>query len=94
MDGSNVRKLHLVAGTVRAECACCAARQALVTQPGLDASRRVCPGTGRMYADRGDGLYEPEDAESPLLSDRPRRTEAKTRIDLERATFAARREGA
>lgn len=115
MEGNNVLKLHRVAGTVRAVCACCAVRQTLVTQAGLEEPRRLCPATGQAYRDRGDGLYEPDGEgsppgpapdspragervtavehtveESPLLSDRPKRTGAKTRIELERATFASR----
>ena len=53
----------------------------------------------KMYLDRGDGLYQSDGQalavpppvparESQLLSDRPTRTDDKTRITLERATFA------
>lgn len=103
MERSNIHKLHRVAGHVTATCTCCAARQTLVTQPGLAESRRACPVTGRTHVDRGDGLYEPDgacvtpdpptvmdDEEIALLSDRPKRTGPKTRIELERATFAGR----
>jgi hypothetical protein len=98
MDAARVPKLTLVAGVVNASCGCCAVRQALVTQPGMEATRRVCPASGAAYVDRGDGLYEREDSGAPpaaeeitLLSDRPKRTSAKTRIELERATFAGKK---
>ena len=93
----------IVAGMVLARCRCCAEPQELVTHPELDASRQLCPATGRVYLDRGDGWYEADgervfevahvesEAESDLLSDRPTRTDAKARISLERATFAAGR---
>jgi hypothetical protein len=59
----------------------------------------LCLATGRTYLDRGDGLYQPDGqtfarppteaaGEIDLLSDRPARTADKTRISLERATFA------
>jgi hypothetical protein len=59
----------------------------------------LCLSTGRTYLDRGDGLYQPDGqtfalpkaeaaGEIDLLSDRPARTADKTRISLERATFA------
>ncbi len=93
-----------LAGEVVARCECCAEARTLTPHPELDASRRVCPGTGRIHLDRGDGLYQQDDgrlepqaeASQPpprpttpdVLSDRPTRTGPKTRIELERATFA------
>jgi len=50
----------------------------------------LCPETSRTYLDRGDGVYQSdgEALAADLLSDRPARTPEKTRISLERATFA------
>jgi len=97
----------MVAGMVLARCACCREPAPLEADPALDAARRLCPTTRRVYLDRGDGLFEdtgelfavgvgaepgPTAQAAPrpdVLSDRPRRTEEKTRIVLERATFAA-----
>jgi hypothetical protein len=76
----------------------------LVEHPDLDGSRRLCPESRRTYLDRGDGLFEVdggvlqgvevaargEQGEPDVVSDRPRRTGPKTRIQLERATFACR----
>jgi hypothetical protein len=102
MDSRNQSLTRVVAGLVLARCACCAQAQALLAHPSLEASRRYCPVTRRLYLDRGDGLFEPapglleaEAAAAPaqaidgdVLSDRPTRTGPKERITLERATFA------
>lgn len=112
MSITRIHKNRLVIGRAQADCLCCATRQALMTHPELDVTRRVCPGTGHTYLDRGDGLFEsdggrldmgarpvglapgdpppagPADPGSDLLSDRPRKTSPKVRIDLERSTFA------
>jgi hypothetical protein len=94
----------LVAGIIEATCTCCAEPRALLHHIPLGPTRMVCPDTGRTFLDRGDGLYQadgqtlaapvaeaaPPEATpaSNLLSDRPARTADKTRISLERATFA------
>ncbi len=83
----------MVAGLIRAECTCCTDPQALIGHPDLDAARLMCPVTRQIYLDRGDGLFEPEgpgsaDLAPDVTSDRPVRTGPKTRIELERATFA------
>ena len=90
-----------LAGIVRAQCTCCPQPQLLVNHVQLGATRMVCPESGRTFLDRGDGLFEADGegmptgatAQAPvttedLLSDRPTRTQEKTRISLERATFA------
>lgn len=92
-----------VAGLVRVRCTCCDEPLWLVEHPELDDSRRLCPASHRTYLDRGDGLFEADggvlqgvevaaqgDSEPDVVSDRPRRTGPKTRIQLERATFACR----
>jgi hypothetical protein len=98
----------IVAGMVLARCRCCAQPHELETDAAIDANHRVCPGTLRVYLDRGDGLFDdtgtvlparsrgvapappaPSEESGPdVLSDRPRRTDEKARISLERATFA------
>ena len=94
----------VVAGVIHANCTCCAEPQELIHHVQLGASRMLCLATGRTYLDRGDGLYQPDgqtfavpregngsrevSGEIDLLSDRPARTADKTRISLERATFA------
>jgi hypothetical protein len=61
--------------------------------------QRLCPLTRELYLDRGDGVFEPTGARAPapaadaepapdVLGDRPRRSDDKVRISLERATFA------
>lgn len=92
-----------VAGLVRNDCTCCATPNHLALHPQLDASRLLCPQTKTVYLDRGDGLFESEGCllneasgdgsgasmtADDLLSDRPSQTGSKTRIELERATFA------
>jgi hypothetical protein len=91
----------IVAGLITAECQCCQQPRSLIGHPDLDASRLMCPQTRRVHLDRGDGLFEleaarptvtrlepePEQA-ADVTSDRPVRTGPKTRIELERATFA------
>lgn len=88
-----------VAGVIHASCTCCAVPQELIHHVQLGPARMLCLSTGRTYLDRGDGLYQadgqtfappPPEAsgEIDLLSDRPARTADKTRISLERATFA------
>lgn len=93
---------NLVAGVIHASCTCCAAPTELIHHVQLGPTRMVCLATGRTYLDRGDGLYQPDGQSfalapteargeiqtSDLLSDRPARTADKTRISLERATFA------
>jgi hypothetical protein len=90
---------NLVAGVIHANCTCCAEAQELIHHVQLGPTRMLCLATGRTYLDRGDGLYQADGqtialapteapAESDLLSDRPARTADKTRISLERATFA------
>lgn len=94
---------NVVAGVIHANCTCCAEPQELIHHVQLGASRMLCLATGRTYLDRGDGLYQPDggtfqapearesrevSGEIDLLSDRPARTADKTRISLERATFA------
>jgi len=112
-----VREEAIVAGEIHAACACCDRPRWLTAHPALDASRRVCPRSGKTYLDRGDGLFAPDgqrlapdalrQAEEPaiaaqsaaadepdVLSDRPSRSgpqgAAKSRIMLERSTFAGR----
>jgi hypothetical protein len=93
-----------MAGMVTARCTCCPEPQTLAPAPELDATRRFCPRSLRTYLDRGDGLFEADGGALPaegagtggenastapeVLSDRPQRTGPKTRIALERATFA------
>jgi len=88
-----------IAGVVQARCSCCAAKHSLVAHESLGPTRRFCPASGTVYLDRGDGRYLPDgesiepapaDAASTpeIVSDRPVRTDDKTRIELERATFA------
>jgi hypothetical protein len=48
----------LVAGLVLARCRCCAQPRDLETDAALDGNHRVCPGTLRVYLDRGDGLFD------------------------------------
>jgi len=96
----------VVAGLVRALCCCCAEAQELRAHADLPASRLVCPRSLETYLDRGDGVFErdggklsdappavaePAPGEPELLSDRPARTGPKSRIMLERATFAGSR---
>lgn len=95
----------IVAGVVHANCTCCPEPQELIHHVQLGVSRMVCLRTGRTYLDRGDGLYQPdgqtfalppteargEITNADLLSDRPAKTADKTRISLERATFAGPR---
>lgn len=86
----------IVAGLVRVMCTCCAEAQRLVAHAELEATQLVCPGSKAIYLDRGDGLYEQTGdslaarvtPEPEILSDRPARTGPKSRIELERATFA------
>lgn len=82
-----------VAGIVRASCSCCSEPRLLLNHVQLGAARMYCPVTRRTYLDRGDGLFRPDNAEltaetAELIDDRPTRSEEKTRIQLERATFA------
>ncbi len=88
-----------IAGLVQARCTCCATKHSLVAHESLGPTRRFCPATGTVYLDRGDGRFLPdgeaidpscrESASTPeIVSDRPVRTDDKTRIELERATFA------
>jgi hypothetical protein len=90
-------KPQVIAGVVHAHCSCCAEPRELLSHVQLGPTRMLCPQTGSTYLDRGDGLYQPDGlaiqppVETPaadLLSDRPARTADKTRITLERATFA------
>ncbi|MEW5848790.1 MAG: hypothetical protein AB2A00_08245 [Myxococcota bacterium] len=93
----------VVAGVIHAPCSCCADPRELVHHVQLGPTRMFCPQTHRTYLDRGDGIFQSDGqvlsapevearAEatpaSDLLSDRPTRTTEKTRISLERATFA------
>jgi hypothetical protein len=90
----------VVAGLIRALCTCCAEPQPLQPHAELDATRLCCPRTFNTYLDRGDGVFEadgnrlgtaptgPGANEPEILSDRPARTGPKTRIVLEKATFA------
>jgi len=92
----------VVAGVIHAHCTCCPEPAELIHHVQLGVSRMLCLATGRTYLDRGDGLYQADgqtfalppteasgEIDSPdLLSDRPTRTAEKTRISLERATFA------
>lgn len=91
-----------IAGVVQPRCTCCAASHTLVAHDSLGESRRFCPASGTVYLDRGDGKFLPDldrpepvrpqpvaaGGEPDLVSDRPVRTDEKTRIELERATFA------
>ena len=94
-----MKSRNVVAGVIHANCTCCAEPQELIHHVQLGATRMLCLSTGRTYLDRGDGLYQPDgqmfalppteaSGEIDLLSDRPARTADKTRISLERATFA------
>ena len=85
----------VVAGLLSATCSCCDEPQGLMGHPSLDPSRLMCANTRRIHLDRGDGVFELEagaapagDGEVEVLSDRPVKTGPKTRIQLERATFA------
>lgn len=89
-----------IAGVVQPRCACCSTVHTLAAHPSLGETRRFCPASGTVYLDRGDGRFlpdldapqslrvEPALAPPDLVSDRPVRTDDKTRIELERATFA------
>jgi hypothetical protein len=79
----------IVAGEVRARCSCCSEPTELVYHVALGQSRRMCGRTRKTYADRGDGVYllDPSTPQA-LLDDRPVRSDDKTKIQLERATFA------
>ena len=94
-----MKSRNVVAGVIHANCTCCPEAQQLIHHVGLGAARMLCLATGRTYLDRGDGVYQPDggtfappsreaSGEIDLLSDRPARTTDKTRISLERATFA------
>jgi hypothetical protein len=94
-----MKSRNVVAGVIHANCTCCAEPQELIHHVQLGTTRMLCLATGRTYLDRGDGLYQPDgqtfavppseaQGEIELLSDRPARTADKTRISLERATFA------
>lgn len=94
-----MKSRNVVAGVIHANCTCCAEPQELIHHVQLGPTRMLCLVTGRTYLDRGDGLYQPDGqtfsvppteaaGEIELLSDRPARTNDKTRISLERATFA------
>lgn len=98
---SMTHRSSVVAGLVHALCSCCEEAQPLAPHADLDATRMVCPQTLLTYLDRGDGLFEQDgerlttapEARSELgqpemLSDRPQRTGPKSRIVLEKATFA------
>jgi hypothetical protein len=80
-------------------CTCCTAKHSLVAHESLGPTRRFCPASGTVYLDRGDGRFLPDgdslepaarpvEAAPEIVSDRPVRTDDKTRIELERATFA------
>ena len=87
-----------IAGVVQPRCTCCSATHSLASHASLGETRRFCPASGTVYLDRGDGRFLPdldaprslsvESAPPDLVSDRPVRTDDKTRIELERATFA------
>jgi len=86
-----------VAGKVEPRCTCCASPLTLAGHDALGSTRRFCPSSGSVYLDRGDGRFFPDGTAQPqeagaavpdVASDRPVRTEEKTRISLERATFA------
>ena len=94
-----MKSRNVVAGVIHTNCTCCAEPQELIHHVQLGPTRMLCLSTGRTYLDRGDGLYQPDgqtfalppteaSGEIDLLSDRPARTNDKTRISLERATFA------
>ena len=84
--------MTVLAGVIRARCTCCPEPQDLIHHVQLGAARMLCLATSRTYLDRGDGLYQADGetftSEVDILSDRPARTADKTRISLERATFA------
>ena len=87
-----------VAGRLQPRCTCCANPLTLAGHDALGSTRRFCPASGSVYLDRGDGRFFPDGtahspepaqaAEPDIASDRPVRSEEKTRISLERATFA------
>lgn len=92
---------EIVAGRLEPQCSCCAERHELLSHVSLGATRRFCPASGAVYLDRGDGCFHPDgatlavggpppvgDRVPEIVSDRPVRTEQKTRIILENATFA------
>jgi hypothetical protein len=98
-----MKSRNVVAGVIHANCTCCAEPQELIHHVQLGPTRMLCMSTGRTYLDRGDGLYQPDgqsfalppteargeiNTTTDLLSDRPAKTADKTRISLERATFA------
>ncbi|MCC6806285.1 MAG: hypothetical protein IT381_02580 [Deltaproteobacteria bacterium] len=93
----------IIAGVVHASCFCCADSKLLLNHLQLGSARMYCPATQQTYLDRGDGVFRPDGAKlaatalaptptalaaTDLLDDRPARTSDKTRINLERATFA------
>jgi hypothetical protein len=103
MNDSQTAAQPIIAGMLRCRCSCCLPPQVLAADPRLDGIRMLCPSTGRTYLDRGDALFEADggqlpptasdgaaaiEAEPDVLSDRPVRSGSKTRIELERATFA------
>lgn len=100
MTQSLAHRPGVVAGLIRALCTCCAEPQPLQPHAQLDATRLCCPQTLQTYLDRGDGVFELDGnrletatamagaSEPEILSDRPARTGPKTRIVLEKATFA------
>ncbi|MBN2495490.1 MAG: hypothetical protein JXR96_12920 [Deltaproteobacteria bacterium] len=103
MERQEQQRQLVTAGVVRARCTCCSPPRELVSMPALDSCRLACPSSGQTYLDRGDGWYEPDGgcleydassgepnrAEPDVVSDRPVRSGPKTRIELERATFAS-----
>ncbi len=105
MNDRQIDAQPIIAGMLRCRCSCCQPPQVLAADEQLDGVRMLCPETRRTYLDRGDGLFEADGGQLPLtaapeqsgtaaaqpdvLSDRPVRSEQKTRIELERTTFAA-----
>ena len=61
---------RVVAGLVLARCSCCTEQQELATHDDLDAARMLCPVSGQVYLDRGDGVFELQQGEriSPMAA--------------------------
>ncbi len=77
----------VVAGRITAQCTCCQSPAELIHHVALGGERMLCPNTRQTYLDRGDGVFVRDDVPD-VLSETPARTNDKTRIQLERATFA------
>lgn len=99
-ENKTTQEQSMTAGVIRARCTCCAEPRPLKADARLNANQLICPTSKQIYLDRGDGWFEAvgevlsgapqsiETSEPQALGDRPQRSDAKTRIELETATFA------